>query len=41
LGQEIPENGTVVPKHVGVMKDCTTVYVVCASGWFSYRKQID
>jgi hypothetical protein len=30
LGYEPPEEGTVVPKRVGVIQDCTTVYAVCA-----------
>lgn len=31
---EAPEGGTDVPKHVGVVKGYTGVFVVCASFWF-------
>jgi hypothetical protein len=37
---ELPEDGTVVPKHVGVITDYTNVYVVCALvGSFSILQQ--
>jgi hypothetical protein len=34
---QLPEDGTVVPKHVAVIKDCTIVYAVCAFSCFSKR----
>jgi len=37
LGIITPESGTVVPIHVGLIKDYTVVYVVCvvcAFRWF-------
>jgi hypothetical protein len=29
-----------VPKHVGVIKDCTIVYVACVFSWFSKRNKL-
>lgn len=36
----MPEDGALVPKHAGVMKDCIIVYTVCESCWFSKRKKV-
>jgi len=33
--QELPEDGTVVLKHIGAIKVYTFVYVECAFSWFS------
>lgn len=30
-----------MPKHVGVLKDCTITRVACAVSWFNKRKQVD
>jgi hypothetical protein len=30
-----------VPEHVGVIKRCATLYVVCAFVWFGKRKNVD
>ena len=35
--RELPEDGTVVLKHFGAIKDCTLVYVKCAFSWCSKR----
>jgi len=35
---EIPDDGTVVPKHVAMIRYYTTVYLVCALSWFSERQ---
>jgi hypothetical protein len=34
LVYELPEDRTEMPKHVGVIKECITVYAVCAFSWF-------
>jgi hypothetical protein len=34
-GGLIPEDAKEVPKHVGVLKDCAFVFVVCVFSWFS------
>lgn len=34
LMYEIPEDGTDVPQHVGVVKDYTDMFVICAYFWF-------
>jgi hypothetical protein len=31
------QDGTVVPKHIGMMKNYTIIYVVCAFSWFSKK----
>ena len=37
---ELAAGGTDVPKLVGVLKDSTNVFVVCASDWFyTYFKE--
>jgi hypothetical protein len=37
---ELAAGGIDVPKHVGVLKDNSSVFVVCASGWFyKYSEQ--
>jgi hypothetical protein len=41
LGIRTPEGGSVVPIHVGLIKDYTFVYVVCvmcAFRWFGKNK---
>jgi len=40
LAQELPEDGTAVPKHVAVITDCTVVYSVGAFRWSSNRKRV-
>jgi hypothetical protein len=38
--KELPEDGTVVPKHAGVTQDYYTAYVVCAFSCFGKRKLV-
>jgi len=35
LANEHTEDGTDVPKHVGVVKDCTDMFVTLAFLWFN------
>jgi len=37
-GKQIPENGTVVPKHVAAIKYYTNVCILCEFCWFSKQK---
>jgi len=39
--RELPEDGTVVLKHVGGIKDSTFMYVEYAFSLFSKRKYVD
>ena len=38
LVSEVSKDGTIVPEHVGVIRDCTIPYVTCAFSWLSKRK---
>jgi hypothetical protein len=40
LSLYLPEDGTVVPKHVGVLRHYTLVYNVCAFSWFSKKSKL-
>jgi hypothetical protein len=36
--QGLPADGTVMPKHIALIKHYTIVYDACAFGWFSPLK---
>jgi hypothetical protein len=35
---ELPVDGAIEPKHVGVLINCTITRMMCAFGWFLWKK---